>query len=168
MLFRSPEIDISDDYEYAFRWACYNCHIKVAQWLLTIKPTINISVDNYSCFRYACEHSYLEVAEWLKSLCPDKYELVVENNKIISYCVKRELPYNADTVTIQLKEVSVCPICYDAEKKVEVQTNCGHNFCSKCITDYYNKCYENCQCPYCRQIITSFNKLEIQLCELSN
>ena len=75
------------------------------------------------------------------------------------------MPFNTEVIQLKYtnKEDLVCPICYDEDAVVEVQTNCKHNFCSKCITDYYNKCNENCLCPYCRQIITSFNKLEIKL-----
>ena len=169
-----PDINISAENECAFRMACNNGHLEVAQWLLSIKPTINISAENEHendhAFRYACVNGRLEIAQWLQSLLPDKYDLVIENNKITSYSIKCVMPFNTEVIQLKYtnKEDIVCFICYDEDTQVEVQTNCGHNFCSKCITDYYNKCYENCQCPYCRQIITSFNKLEIQLCELSN
>ena len=38
-----PNINISDDYERAFRFACIHGHLDVAQWLLQIKPDIEVS-----------------------------------------------------------------------------------------------------------------------------
>jgi hypothetical protein len=55
-----------------------------------------------------------------------------------------------------------------------LQTNCGHNFCKDCITNYYNKSLieynniNNCFCPYCRQNITSLNRLELVLLSNTN
>jgi hypothetical protein len=158
-----PAINISAKNEMAFRYACYYGYLEVAKWLLRIKPTIDISANNDYAFRGTFLNGRLEVAQWLQSLLPDKYKLVVENNKIINYDVKRILPFNADIKQLKYanKEELVCPICYDEYKQVDVQTNCGHNFCNTCITDYYNKCNGGCKCPYCRQLITSFNKLEL-------
>ena len=149
--------------EMSFICACKNGHLEVAQWLYTIKPTIIISADNEYAFRYACSNSHLELAQWLQSLLPDKYKLVIENNKIIYYHIKRVLPFNTEAIQLKYtnKEELVCPICYSKEYFVNVQTNCKHNFCLTCITDYYNKCNGNCNCPYCRQTITSFYNLEL-------
>jgi hypothetical protein len=115
-------------------------HIEVAKWLLSIKPTIDICTENHLCFKWACLNEYIEIAQWLQSLRPDTYELVIVDDKIISYCVKRCIPYTNNTITIVNNEDTECPICYE---QVEVQTNCGHNYCTKCITDYYNKCDAN-------------------------
>jgi hypothetical protein len=160
-----PSIDISAENEYAFRVACQNGHLEVAQWLLTIKPDIDISINDELIFMCTCEHKRLEVARWLQSLCPDKYVLVIENNEIVSYYIKRVLPFNAEVVQLKCasKEELMCPICYDEAKQVEVQTSCSHNFCNECITFYYNRtCGGICGCPYCRQPLTSFSRLEIQ------
>jgi hypothetical protein len=45
---------------------------------------------------------------------------------------------------LEEQEEKECPICYEHE--VEVQTNCGHNYCKKCIIKT-----ELSSCPYCRQ-----------------
>lgn len=85
-LFQSDNtIDISADHEYAFSLACENGYLDVAKWLYSVKPSINISE---STFRYACYNNNLEVARWLLSLCPNKYEIIIENNNIIDYNVK--------------------------------------------------------------------------------
>ena len=98
MLFRSlltikPTINISANNESAFIHACKKGHLEVAQWLLIIKPTINISAVDECAFRWACGKGHLEIAQWLQSLLPDKYELIIENNKITSYSIKRVLPF---------------------------------------------------------------------------
>ena len=49
-------IDISADNEYAFRWACENGHLELAQWLYLIKPTIDISANNEHTFHWACQN----------------------------------------------------------------------------------------------------------------
>ena len=49
----------------AFRYACENGHLDIAQWLYHIKPTIDISGDSEYAFRYACQNGHLNVAQWL-------------------------------------------------------------------------------------------------------
>ena len=63
-------IDISADNEHAFRYACYNGHLELVQWLYQIKPTIDISADNEHAFRGACENGHLNVAQWLYKIKP--------------------------------------------------------------------------------------------------
>ena len=60
----------STNNEYAFRSACVNGHLQLAQWLYIIKPTINISAENDQAIRLACEYEYLEVAQWLYEIKP--------------------------------------------------------------------------------------------------
>ena len=38
----NPYIDISAKNEYAFRWACENGHLKVCQWLQSLKPYLYV------------------------------------------------------------------------------------------------------------------------------
>lgn len=67
--------------------------------------------------------------------------------------------------TVQLlpqSDINVFDVTNALQLTFDVQTNCGHNYCTKCITDYYNKCEHSCKCPYCRQPITSFTKLLIE------
>uniref|UniRef100_UPI00398E948C E3 ubiquitin/ISG15 ligase TRIM25-like n=1 Tax=Pristiophorus japonicus TaxID=55135 RepID=UPI00398E948C len=54
------------------------------------------------------------------------------------------------------KEELACPICLDLLCD-PVTTNCGHNFCSKCIEEVWNEAgssNQRIQCPQCRQIYT--------------
>jgi hypothetical protein len=160
-----PTINISVKFEYVFEDVCVNGHLEVAQWLLTIY--VNSTINSFKYIEYAfmgaCYGNKTNVAQWLQSLYPNKFEVVIVNENIVNFKIKNEIVFAHDTIalTIENKADNVCPICYDAQ--VEVQTNCGHNFCIKCITDYYNNynSNDNCKCPYCRQILTSFNKLVI-------
>ena len=78
-----PTIDISDNNEFAFRYACYFGRLNVCQWLLQVKPTIDISFENDWPFCNACERGHLHVAQWLQSLKPKLY--VIEYNKDKTY-----------------------------------------------------------------------------------
>jgi hypothetical protein len=159
-----PDINISDDNDYSFTSACINNHFHIAKWLYSI-GNINITSQDDIAFTDVCYNGYTKVAQWLQSLLPDRYELIVEKNKIVKYYVKREVPYNNELIILKYanKDDLICPICYDEEKCIEVQTNCNHQFCSSCIKNYYNNnsITKNncCNCPYCRQPITSINKL---------
>jgi hypothetical protein len=157
------DIEISEDnYIHSFILACKNGNLEVAQWLLSIYESIDIASCNNAAFKYACSRNRINIAQWLQSLLPEHYKIVIENNQIIEYYIIVELPYmkNIVELTIQHIEDNVCPICYDSH--VEVQTNCGHNFCDSCMTNYYSKCENTCNCPYCRQPVTSFTKLVIE------
>ena len=43
-----------------------------------------------------------------------------------------------------------CPVCYTSKAKYKLV--CGHSFCYRCITHWYQKC-ENHTCPLCRKDI---------------
>jgi hypothetical protein len=57
--------------ESAFRLACYDGHLQLAQWLLSVKPDINISAKDEEAFRSACSGGHLKIAQWLLSIKPD-------------------------------------------------------------------------------------------------
>ena len=63
-------IDISAENEFAFRYACYNGHLDLAQWLYKIKPTIDISVQNDLAFCWTCNEGHLDLAQWLYKIKP--------------------------------------------------------------------------------------------------
>jgi len=50
-----------------------------------------------------------------------------------------------------------CPICTD-RIKYKVELDCRHNFCGKCIMDYYDTVRPNgLKCPLCRENIRIVN-----------
>ena len=63
-------VDIHVGGEYAFRWACGNGHLDVAQWLVGLGGVDIHAFDEYA-FRRACANGYLECARALVGLDPD-------------------------------------------------------------------------------------------------
>ncbi len=191
-----PDINlklISENNEQIFINCCDNNDFNMAQWLLSIKPNINICAQNDKAFKYACENNLnynsnnLELIQWLTSLNPDKYKVTIENNKVTRYFINKIIPLSKKVIKINhmFKDDLTCPICLDESNIINIQTNCGHKFCTGCISRIYNKSindnknnndydyddyddYNNnykddvqCTCPYCRQVIKKFYKLEI-------
>ena len=53
-----------------------------------------------------------------------------------------------------------CPICLEDKPYIEIiTTNCGHNYCIKCIKEYFVSKKKPYSCAYCR---TKIDKLSIQ------
>ena len=65
-----PDIDISENNEAPFRFACCNGYLEVAQWLLQMKPSINISERDDYAFTWSCANGHLELAQWLYQVKP--------------------------------------------------------------------------------------------------
>ena len=50
-----------------FRISCYNGHLELARWILSI---INIDIDTiHNIFMLTCEHGHLEIIQWLVGYC---------------------------------------------------------------------------------------------------
>ncbi len=64
----NPLIDISYNYENAFRSACKHNHLHLAKWLIEINPSIDIHIWADIAFHTACKKNYNELAKWLVSL----------------------------------------------------------------------------------------------------
>jgi ankyrin repeat protein len=84
-----PDINISYNNEAAFLSTCYEGHLEVAQWLISVKPDINISAFNEVAFRGACENKQLEVAKWLLRVKPD-INISVDNESAFSWACQEE------------------------------------------------------------------------------
>ncbi len=88
---------------------------------LSIKPELNVRVFTY----ISNEDNYIDR--------PDIMKYIMEN--INSNIVKEKC----------VKEVESCSICMD--EKSNIITSCNHQFCKRCIIDWY--CVEQ-NCPCCR------------------
>ena len=71
-----PDIDISTNNDYAFRWVCYKGYLDIAKWLLQIKPDINISAEDEFAFRWACLEGHIHIVKW--------FRLITLNFKLLS------------------------------------------------------------------------------------
>jgi len=80
------EIDISNNNEEAFIWACSNGFINIAEWLLSKKTDINISVNNEQAFRSSCANGNLQVLKWLIQLKPDINISILEERAFTNAC----------------------------------------------------------------------------------
>lgn len=144
-----PDIDISLYNEFVFRSTCENGHFAVAEWLLSMKPDINISVNNDYAFRYTCRYGHFDIAQWLCTLNAD-YQVNVENSRIIYWNINKNINYVA-TLIINTNEI--CCVCYDP---ATLKTDCNHYGCDRCFIKLNNKC------PYCRQEIDEYYKIELK------
>ena len=144
-------------------------HLNIAKWLLEIKPTLNISVDDDYIFRFACENIKIELAQWLVSINTN-YNIVIvidymyRGNNTIYYDIqkpieiKKTLPIHSDIIQIICleEEDKECIIC--KHRTINLQTNCKHNFCTECISEWYGL---HQSCPYCRANINTCNTIVI-------
>jgi ankyrin repeat protein len=56
-------VNIYADNELAFRWACGNGRIEIANWLVQ-DHQVDIHVDNEDTFKYACKYRHDKVIKW--------------------------------------------------------------------------------------------------------
>ena len=116
----------------------------------------------------SCYHGRIDFAKWLQSLCPEKYHLIVDHERIIEYDVldkwtniKKlivdngidEIKKSLNIQTINNIEES-CYICHDKSDNM-YKTNCNHIYCIECIVNWSisSKQKDNTKCPYCQKTI---------------
>jgi hypothetical protein len=146
-----------DDYDDLF----------IIEIILKVKPNIINIIDEEllnKIFMKGCENNNILLIKIFIEVFPEKFYIEIENDELIDYYIYEDLPI--ETNVIELKstiEDSLCLICKDIES--EIQTNCFHLFCNKCIRQWYSKCSKNSNrsCPYCRQNLKSFNKINLTI-----
>jgi len=110
-------------------------------------------MNDHEIFYFVCDQSYIEVAKYLAEL-DTLYELNIENNKIISYSIKKELIIQNSPKKVD--NIENCPVCFDHS---ELITNCSHQFCVDCLENVNNKNIE-LVCPLCRCKVDLIYKVE--------
>jgi ankyrin repeat protein len=139
-------ININSNEEFAFCSACSEGHVEIVKLLLSVPDNnINITIDDDYSFRSACSKGYVDISTKLSTIC-DRYNLVVENNEIISWYITL-IPKNTKSIDSEIIE---CPICI--EKISNVITDCNHQLCIDCC-QHINK---SKICHMCRSDITEF------------
>ena len=165
--------------EYAFRWACKNGHLVVAQWLYEIKPSLDISAENEYAFRMACVKGHLDIAQWLYQIKPT-LDISVDNEYAFQYACEKgyleiaqwiqslnpskyvikvdnnKITYyirhtiNKSNTILHKEHLDICSIC--SESLCDIQTSCNHTFCESCIETWFNSNKDK-TCPYCRNCL---------------
>uniref|UniRef100_A0A6C0E8I3 RING-type domain-containing protein n=1 Tax=viral metagenome TaxID=1070528 RepID=A0A6C0E8I3_9ZZZZ len=70
----------------------------------------------------------------------------------IQYILKTNYPSQNKNETIE------CPICLEDRPYIEIiTTNCGHNYCIKCIKEYFVSKKKPYNCAYCRTKIENIS-----------
>jgi hypothetical protein len=163
-----PNIHVEND--YAFRSACVNGHINIAQWLYGLDDKPNIHAKDDFAFRLACENGHINIAQWLSIMC-DGYHVEIEDDRIKSWKIKNSLQilydnkeYDKiiDKLKIEKKDnitIETCSICY--EDNTNFLTSCKHNFCVECFIMWYIG-HNKKQCSYCMQ------NIDIEKCAIKN
>ena len=180
-----PDIEISMDNEYIFRYTCDNGHLEVAKWLLSVKPDIDISARDEYAFKGACENGHLNLAKWLLSVKPDidisardeyAFRYACENGhlKIAQWLGTFNKNYviiiEEDEITefYVIKQLIInkykkiedqvedCLICYEP---ANVITSCNHQYCKSCLDILYSKGIS--ECSYCRQQMGKLYNIKI-------
>lgn len=161
---------INYDIFIGFHNAAINGNIKVMKYLYKYKMTHYNGVFLYdSVFESVCNNyssqpdfntvltdlkiNYLkiqlyDVIEWFLELNPERYFIIIKNNKIIDWNIFHIYPINMHS------DVVDCPICLN--RIGTLKTNCSHYFCRYCINKWT---ITNEKCPMCRQILISYSKL---------
>ena len=148
-------------YEKSFRIACQDGHLAIAKFLLLSKPTLDIYSNNNNAIRLAFQNNHIRVSDWLESLSPNYSiileNIIVENYRRLDHVINNSLPMHSEIIYIECSdEDKECTIC--TTNNINLQTNCKHNFCTECISEWYDL-HKTCQ--YCRADITQFKNLVI-------
>ena len=158
-----PTINVRACDEYAFRASCYHTNFEFIYWLYSINPSINIRANNDEAFKYTCETVYtkydydkIEIVNWFISKCPSRYSVTIEKGKIIDYEISHKLYYELEEIDKNSLSTTDNLCCICSINEINVQTNCKHNYCSECLTEWTNR---KPTCPYCREELTRYYKI---------
>lgn len=149
-----------------------------AKWLYTREPHLNIDLtkDNDMLFRCLMDtvkqHLFVtdtfayDVVMWMQEVMSERYFIDTvrissvspttgdrQYYDMVSFEI-RDGNWKKDVGVVTMSELENCLVCL--ETKVELQINCGHLFCDKCITQWK---YQKGTCPCCRVAIVQCNRV---------
>ena len=127
---------------------------RLAELLVLFPLDGNIGMQGDYMFHYACRVSE-SVCEWrqvLYKFCimePDRYSVVLDP-EYPNDLGRAQFMLATQYSTRNVSKIEQCPICQNSDSMII--TDCGHQFCSPCITKWFqhqkNQAQKNC--PYCR------------------
>lgn len=127
-------------------------HLKILRFLETIYPNLKKEISVIDRFENACIMNDLQTIEIILAKYDIKFilryiKLEGLNTNITNYI--NDCVFSAQFQESNREEE--CPICKSSQ--CEVQTDCDHHFCKKCLKEWLDR---KDTCPYCRQkIITN-------------
>jgi hypothetical protein len=144
---------------------------KLAELIALFPLDGNIGVQGDYMFHYACRTSE-SVCEWqqvLYKFCmmePDKYSVVLDPEQP-NDLGRAQFLLNAQYATRYVSNIELCPICQNADSALI--TGCGHQFCVRCITQWFQQKQDIYQsqnqsqknCPYCRTLNPGLYKINL-------
>lgn len=156
-IFNRTQINLHEDDEFIFRLACNRNNIDLAKWIFSL-GNVNIKACSNQSFKLACQFNYVELADWLQKLNPLEYDIIIQDNTIIEWNIKKVITVSSSKY---VDEIFDCPICYS--KKSELITNCNHMYCMDCFKSFAEsrtESVEDLECPMCRSKNMSFFKVK--------
>ncbi len=125
---------------------------------------VQLNVSNYNIdnlFIKLCKYNFVNIVKWLTDIFPYNFNIVIENNKIISYNINdSNLQMVVDEFFIS-KNIKLqshtnnnnheCCVCYEKKSNM-LELNCHntHIVCDTCIKTWTNT---SNNCPLCRSNI---------------
>lgn len=148
---------------YTVRELCDSNMVESLIWLLDKDDNnIDIRIDNDIIYRTMCKEAKIYVLKFLRYKYKDIYDFKVDDKDILPiikdspeyYYFNNEYDKIVDyyKITKIKKDIDIqeyCSVCY--ENNGNLETNCGHYYCERCIFKWY--IFKLQSCPYCRQDI---------------
>ena len=78
----------------------------------------------------------------------------MESHEKINICTEYD---NLSYTTRRLNFCGVCKLIYNNGDRIpRILVNCGHTYCTNCLSKYYRKC--RIRCPFCKKLVKIWNQ----------
>lgn len=68
-------------------------------------------------------------------------------------------PTSLDYTSRRLNFCGVCKLIYNVGDRIpRILVNCGHTYCTNCLSKYYRKC--RIRCPFCKKLVKNLESVE--------
>jgi hypothetical protein len=123
-LHKNPTINIHNNHEFPFRYACRSNCLETAQWLYFIATQkIRVNMYNNEAFRKACKYNWTPIINWLLSLNRDVHLGTSTQSGFITACKHNHLGlaqrlYATYKSTSKQVTTAFCNACYNNSLEV--------------------------------------------------